>query len=201
MVPVLGYNSAHYDINLIKQKLITALMEDKKNQPPPYLTDDNQVEDHFPPEFEPQPGLKYPEYEAEVRDFSEINVIKQCGSYTKLAVGHKLLFLDIYKYQSPNTSLDDFMTTYKAPVSKGVFPYKYLTSETIYSHDLPSIKHFYSQLKGKNLLGDTLDEQRKNYFEKVLRVWRDKKLKIFQNSSYTTMNLMSNLSALPLTTG
>ena len=177
MVPVLGYNSAHYDINLIKQKLITALMEDKKNQPPPYLTDDNQVEDHFPPEFEPQPGLKYPEYEAEARDFSEINVIKQGGSYTKLAVGHKLLFLDIYKYQSPNTSLDDFMTTYKAPVSKGVFPYEYLTSETLYSHDLPSIKHFYSQLKGKNLLGDTLDEQRKNYIEKVLRVWRDKKIK------------------------
>ena len=175
MVPVLGYNSAHYDINLIKQKLITALIEDKKNQPPPYLTDDNQVED--PPEFEPQPGLKYPEYEAEARDFSEINVIKQGGSYTKLAVGHKLLFLDIYKYQSPNTSLNDFMTTYKAPVSKGVFPYEYLTSETLYSHDLPSIKHFYSQLKGKNLFGDTLDEQRKNYIEKVLRVWRDKKIK------------------------
>ena len=92
-------------------------------------------------------------------------------------MGHKLLFLDIYKYQSPNTSLDDFMTTYKAPVSKGVFPYEYLTSETLYSHDLPSIKHFYSQLKGKNLLGDTLDEQRKNYIEKVLRVWRDKKIK------------------------
>ena len=31
VVLVLGYNSAHYDINLIKQILITALMEDKKN--------------------------------------------------------------------------------------------------------------------------------------------------------------------------
>ena len=171
MVPVLGYNSAHYDINLIKQKLITALMEDKKNQPPPYLTDDNEVEDHFPPEFKPHPGLGYPEYEAEGRDYSELSVIKQGGSYTKLAVGHKLLFLDIYKYQSPNTSLDDFMHTYKAPVSKGVFPYEYLTPDTLYSTRIPKIKDFYSSLKGKNLLGDTPEEQRVNYHDKVVKVW------------------------------
>ena len=122
VVPVLGYNSAHYDMNLVKQHLITALFEDKKNQLPPHLNDDNQIEDHSPPEFEPQPGLKYPEYEAERRDYSDIDVIKQGGSYTRLGVGKKLLFLDVYKYQSPNTSLDDFMKTYKAPVSKGVFP-------------------------------------------------------------------------------
>ena len=139
-VPVLGYNSGHCDINLIKQHLITALMGDKKNQSPPYLTEDNIVEDHFPPDFEPQPGLKYPEYEAEMRDYSDINVIKQGGSYTKLAVGHKLLFLDIYKYQSPNTLLDQFMKTYQAPVSKGVFPYEYLTRETLYSRDVPRIQ-------------------------------------------------------------
>ena len=45
------------------------------------------------------------------------------------------------------------MKTYKAPVSKGVFPYEYLTPETLYSPDLPRIKDFYSQLKGKKLLG------------------------------------------------
>ena len=116
MVPVLGYNSAHYDINLIKQHLITLLMEDKKNRSPPFLTEDNQVEDHYPVDFEVQEGIKYPEYEAEVRDFSDVNVIKQSGSYTQLIVGKKLMFLDVYKYQSPNTSLDDFMKTYKAPV-------------------------------------------------------------------------------------
>ena len=175
-VPVLGYNSGHYDMNLIKQYLITALMEDKKNRRPAYLIDANQVEDHFSPDFEPQPGIKYPEYEAEGRDFSEINVIKQGDSYTKLAVGHKLLFLDIYKYQSPNTTLDQFMRTYDAPVSKGVFPYEYLTRETLYSAELPKIKDFYSSLKGKNLLGENIEEQRQNYIEKVLRVWRDQKI-------------------------
>ena len=176
VVPVLGYNSAHYDMNLVKQHLITALFEDKKNQLPPYLNDDNQIEDHFPPDFEPQPGLKYPEYEAEGRDYSEIDVIKQGGSYTRLGVGKKLLFLDVYKYQSPNTSLNDFMKTYKAPVSKGVFPYEYLTRETLYSAELPKIKDFYSSLKGKNLLGENIEEQRQNYIEKVLRVWRDQKI-------------------------
>ena len=174
---MLGYNPGHYDINLVKQSLLTALMEDKKNQLPPYLTEDNMVEDHFPPAFEPQPGLKYPEYKAEVRDYSDINVIKQGGSYKKLAVGHKLLFVDIYKYQSPNMTLDQLMKPYQAPVSKGVFPYEYLTRETLHSSDLPIIKDFYSSLKGKNMLGDTLEEQRKNYIDKVLRVWRDQKIK------------------------
>ena len=92
VVPVLGYNSVQYDMNLVEQHLISALFEDKKNQLPPYLNDDNQIEDHFPPDFEPQPGLKYPEYEAEGRDYSEIDVIKQGGSYTRLGVGKKLLF-------------------------------------------------------------------------------------------------------------
>ena len=175
VVPVLGYNSGHYDINLIKQHLITALMEDKKSPAATYLTEDNQVEDNFPTEdFEAVPGLKYPEYEAEPRDYSDINVIKQSGSYTRLAEGSKLLFLDIYKYQSPHTSLGNFMKTYKAPVSKGVFPYEYLTTETLYSEAMPEIEHFYSSLKGKNLLGDTPEEQAKNYQEKVVQVWHDK---------------------------
>ena len=147
MVPVVGYNSEHYDINLIKQHLITLLMEDKKNRSPPFLTEENIIEDNYPQDFETVHGLKYPEYEAEVRDFADVNVIKQGGSYTQLTVGHKLVFLDIYKYQSPNTSLDDFMKTYKAPASKGVFPYEYLTPDTLYSKQLPTIEDFYSKLK------------------------------------------------------
>ena len=161
-VPVLGYNSAHYDINLIKQHLITLLMEDKKNESPAFLTEDNVVEDLYPQDFEVNEGIKYPEYEAEVRDFSEVGVIKQSGSYTQLIVGKKLRFLDVYKYQSPNTSLDNFMTTYKAPVSKGVFPYEYLTPDTLYSKQIPEIKDFYSSLKGKNVLGDGSVDGRKN---------------------------------------
>ena len=178
-VPVLGYNSAHYDINLIKQHLITLLMQDKREdrQPPPFITEANMVEDHYPQDdgFEVCEGLQYPEYEAEPRDFGEINVIKQGGSYTQLVVGHKFKFLDVYKFQSPHTSLDQFMKTYKAPVSKGVFPYEYLTSETLHSRDLPTIEDFYSQLKGKNLLGDSKFERHRNYIEKVIKVWHDQK--------------------------
>ena len=177
-VPVLGYNSAHYDINLIKQHLITLLMEDKReDRQPAFITEDNTVEDHYPQDdgFEVCEGLQYPEYEAEPRDFGEINVIKQGGSYTQLVVGHKLKFLDVYKFQSPHTSLDQFMKTYKAPVSKGVFPYEYLTSETLHSRDLPTIEDFYSQLKGKNLLGDSKFERHRNYLEKVIKVWHAQK--------------------------
>ena len=178
MVPVLGYNSAHYDINLIKQHLITLLMEDNRgDRQPAFITENNMVEDHYPQDdnFEVCEGLQYPEYEAEPRDFGEINVIKQGGSYSQLVVGQKFKFLDVYKFQSPNTSLDQFMKTYKAPVSKGVFPYEYLTSETLHSRDLPTIEDFYSQLKGKNLLGDTKYERHRNYLEKVIKVWHEQK--------------------------
>ena len=178
MVPVLGYNSAHYDIILIKQHLITLLMEDNRgDRQPAFITENNMVEDHYPQDdnFEVCEGLQYPEYEAETRDFGEINVIKQGGSYSQLVVGQKFKFLDVYKFQSPNTSLDQFMKTYKAPVSKGVFPYEYLTSETLHSRDLPTTEDFYSQLKGKNLLGDTKYERHRNYIEKVIKVWHDQK--------------------------
>ena len=178
MMPVLGYNSAHYDINLIKQHLITLLMEDQRgDRQPAFITEDNMVEDHYPQDdgFEVCEGLQYPEYEAEPRDFGEINVIKQGGSYSQLVVGQKFKFLDVYKFQSPHMSLDQFMKTYKAPVSKGVFPYEYLTSETLHSRDLPTIEDFYSQLKGKNLLGDSKFERHRNYIEKVIKVWHDQK--------------------------
>ena len=175
-VPVLGYNSAHYDINLIKQYMVTLLLEDKKNEIPPFLTEENQVEDLYPEGFEVYEGIQYPEYKAEVRDFAEVSVIKQGGSYTQFIVGKKLRFLDVYKYQSPNTSLDDFLKTYKAPVSKGVFPYEYLTPDTLYSRDIPEIKDFYSSLKRKNMLGDTEEEQINNYNDKVVKVWREENI-------------------------
>ena len=92
VMPVLGYNSAHYDINLIKQYLITVLMEDKNNERPQFLTEGNVVEDHYPADFEVSEGIKHPEYEAEVRDFADVSVIKQGGSYTQFIVGKKLGF-------------------------------------------------------------------------------------------------------------
>ena len=188
-VPVLGYNSAHYDINLIKQHLITLLMEGKKNKTPLFLTDENIIEDHFP-DIEIVNGLKYPEYEAEVRDFADLSVIKQGGSYTQLIVGHKLLFLDIYKYQSPNTSLDDFMKTYKAPVSKDVFPYEYLTPDTLYSKKLPKIEDFYSRLKVKNMLGKAQQSNKQTIFKKLLRCGIKKNLPVSRTIYYTTINWM-----------
>ena len=97
-------------------------MEDKKNKSPALVTKGNVVDEHYPEDYEFNPALRYPEYKAEIRDFAEINVIKQGGSYTRMAFGQKLLFLEIYKYQSPNTPLDQFMKTYEVPVSKGVSP-------------------------------------------------------------------------------
>ena len=64
------------------------------------------------------------------------------------------------------------MQRYKAPVCKGVFPYEYLTRQTLYNPYLPRMKDFYSSLEGKNLLGDTLEEQRLNYILKVVKVWK-----------------------------
>ena len=50
---------------------ITLLMEDKNNETPQFLTEDNVVENHYPVDFEVSEGIKCPEYEAEVRDLCQ----------------------------------------------------------------------------------------------------------------------------------
>ena len=72
-VVVLGYNSAKYDINLLKEYLISQFLLD-------YADKDESIK-----------------------------VIKQQAAYSSLELGNYLKFLDVYKYQSPNTSLDSFM--------------------------------------------------------------------------------------------
>ena len=131
-VVVLGYNSAKYDINLLKEYLIAQFLRDYADKDEP------------------------------------IKVIKQQASYSSLELGNYLHFLDIYKYQSPNTSLDSSMKAEGVTINDGsakfYFPYEGFDSydKLDYSGLLPPGEWF-SKLKGCNVLGKSEEEINKNY--------------------------------------
>ena len=176
-VPVLGYNSAKYDIPLIRKYLFEILQfRGQGEYETPEFWKEWQDTILYPIELccvtKQLKGVKYPEMEREVDDFYKFRVIKQQRSYISLEVGDKFKFLDLYKYQSPNTNLDSFLTTHGcAPNTKGVFCYEFLTKDTLYSTECPLPEHFESKLKGCNLLGDTQEVQRSRWQSEVKDVW------------------------------
>ena len=139
-VVVLGYNSAKYDINLLKEYLISQFLRDYA---------DNKDE--------------------------SIQVIKQQAAYSSLELGNYLKFLDVYKYQSPNTSLDSFMKAEGVMMggndsegndgsAKFYFPYEWFDSyDKLDYPGLPPPEEWFSKLKGCNVLGNSEEEINNNY--------------------------------------
>ena len=142
MVPVLGFNSAKYDLNLLRQQLITTYLR---------------------------------EYGGEVK------VIKQQSAYSKIDLGGRLRFLDVYKYCSPNTNLDSFMKAEGVVGGKFFFPYEWFDSYEKLDHpELPPVECFYSSLRQTNVLGDSPEEIRVNY-KLCQEVWQREGMKTFKS--------------------
>ena len=141
MVPVLGFNSAKYDLNLLRQQLITTYLR---------------------------------EYGGEVK------VIKQQSAYSKIDLGGRLRFLDVYKYCSPNTNLDSFMKAEGVVGGKFFFPYEWFDSYEKLDHpELPPAECFYSSLRQTNVLGDSPEEIQANY-KLCQDVWQREGMKTFK---------------------
>ena len=154
-VVVLGYNSAKYDINLLKEYLISQFLRD-------YADKDESIK-----------------------------VIKQQAAYSGLELGNYLKFLNVYKYQSPNTSLDSFMKAEGVTSNEGTsdnstnkssnsmrgndsdgndrsakfyFPYEWFDSyDKLDYPGLPPPQEWFSKLKGCNVLGKSEEEINNNY--------------------------------------
>ena len=118
MVPMLGFNSAKYDLNLLRHQLITTYLR---------------------------------EYGGEVK------VIKQQSAYSKIDLGGRLRFLDVYKYCSPNTNLDPFMKAEGVVGGKFFFPYEWFESYEKLDHpELPNAECFYSSLVSNTFGGPSI---------------------------------------------
>jgi hypothetical protein len=174
-VPILGYNSAKYDIKLIKSSLFDVIM---------------RIQGSTTPMMEPtaeELATRHPAtdtMECEPDDFNvkNIGVIKQAGGYSSISIRGIMVFKDMYKFCSPNTTLEKFMSSYNKTgdsEGKGVFPYEWLTSVDKLDDDhLPEIQHWFSTLKNENKLGDTEAKQSAKLAE--LQV-------IWQSEGMTTM--------------
>ena len=111
----------------------------------------------------------------------EVKVIKQQSAYSKIDLGGRLRFLDVYKYCSPNTNLDSFMKAEGVVGGKFFFPYEWFDSYEKLDHpELPPAECFYSSLRQTNVLGDSPEEIRANY-KLCQDVWQREGMKTFKS--------------------
>ena len=126
-LPVIGFNSGRYDLNVIKQFFIPYLLKPSKQ--------DNEEE------------------EADDDDETRF-VIKRQNTFMCFAT-KKLKFLDITSYLAPGFSYDKYLKAYGCELQKGHFPYEYMDDiGKLEDRALPPQEAFYSRLKNEGISDD-----------------------------------------------
>ena len=123
-LPVIGFNSGRYDLNVVKKFFIPYLLKPSKQ-------DDNDADD---------------EAADEIRF-----VIKRQNTFMCFAT-KKLKFLDICNYLAPGVSYAKYLTAYGCQLEKGHFPYEYMNDLCkLDDQALPTQTAFFSQLKNEGI--------------------------------------------------
>ena len=129
-LPVIGFNSGRYDLNVIKQFFIPYLLKPSKQ-------DNEDVE----------------EEEADDDDETRF-VIKRQNTFMCFAT-KKLKFLAITSYLAPGFSYDKYLKAYGCELQKGHFPYEYMDDiGKLEDRALPPQEAFYSRLKNEGISDD-----------------------------------------------
>ncbi|PIK42584.1 hypothetical protein BSL78_20572 [Apostichopus japonicus] len=122
-IPVIGFNSGKYDINVMKGLMYQSLEKLHQNE-------DESAHDGYP---------------------AVSQVIKRNGDYMSIS-SKWLKFLDIKNYLAPGFSYKQFLEAYKCQEEKGFFPYDWMDGlEKLSTTSLPSHDNFYNKLKGVNI--------------------------------------------------
>ena len=123
-LPVIGFNSGRYDLNVVKKFFIPYLLKPSKQ-------DDNDADD-------------------EAADESRF-IIKRQNTFMCFAT-KKLKFLDICNYLAPGVSYAKYLTAYGCELEKGHFPYEYMDDLCkLDDQALPTQTAFFSQLKNEGI--------------------------------------------------
>ena len=148
-LPVIGFNSGKYDLNVIKQFFIPYLLKPSKQ-------DDN--------------GEDIDEEEEDDDDDYETRfVIKRQNTFMCFTT-KKLKFLDITSYLAPGFSYDKYLKAYGCELQKGHFPYEYMDGiGKLEDSALPPKEAFYSRLKNEDIAD--------NDYARCQTVWRDNRMK------------------------
>ena len=184
-LPVIGFNSARYDLNLMKSDLIPYLKmqierENKRKAELRKERENNRQrfgdgEGDYGVELEVDIDNKFQaEKHLDIETEDSLGVIKKCNSYACIMT-EKLRFLDIQSFVAPGINYALFLKAYGVEEQKSFFPYEYLDcKEKLQEDSLPPYEAFYSELKGKNVLDENGGEKlgRENY-AKLQRLWVD----------------------------
>ena len=120
---MLGFNSAKYDLNLVKSQLIPWLRQDVN----PNKDDDSE-------------------------DTCKVSVIQKGSTYTQIRA-RRFQFLDNSNYLAGGVSYSAFLIAYEIPEAKSYFPYKWFDHPSKLDFpSLPPYHTFHSELKQRKVL-------------------------------------------------
>ena len=135
-LPVVGFNSGQYDLNIVKQFLV-----------PYFLTDVAKTEEREERKQEEEEE----EDEEENEGVGSFFVIKRNNAFMCLSTD-QLKFLDMTNYLAPGFSYAKYLKAYECEVTKGHFPYEYMDRlERLDDTVLPPKEAFFSRLKNEGI--------------------------------------------------
>ena len=154
-LPVIGFNSGKYDLNVIKQFFVPYLLKPSKQEDNDAGNDEDEEEE---------------EEEDDDDDGDETRfVIKRQNTFMCFST-KKLKFLDIINFLAPGYSYDKYLKAYGCELQKGHFPYEYMDGiGKLEDSALPPQEAFYSRLKNEGIS----DED----YARCQAVWRDNGMK------------------------
>ena len=145
-LPVIGFNSGKYDINLIKPyfiKYFVGTEEGGNKKPTTVVIDADRV-------FEDEK-----ETDSDDDDDGPFNfVVKRNNNFMCIST-ETLKFLDIVNYLAPGFSYSKYLAAYKVKETKGFFCYEYIKNlDNLNETQLPPHSAFFSSLKNTNISVD-----------------------------------------------
>ena len=206
VIPVVGFNSGSYDLNLCKKEMIERfvakdirLIEEqlalKKSLVKQVLEKQGENEND---ELDINEVTDEPD-NAEISraDNDEINhsieqpmVIKKANTFLTIKTSH-FIFLDVINFIAPGFTYANYLKAYDASATKGFFPYEYMTNlNQLNETELPPHEAFHSTLRNKNI---SVEE-----YQSVCEVWKSHKMTTLRDLLvwYNNLDTQPFLSAL-----
>ena len=158
-LPVVGFNSSSYDLNVIKPfifQYLTARYPQVYSHEvaPGYDSESDEGEEERvrrEDEAESQDARIREEPDTAAKSEEHLFVIKTNNVF-KLVQTHNLRFLDVKAYLAPGYSYASYLKAFDVEEQKGFFPYEYLTSVTkLAETELPPKEAFHSSLRNTDI--------------------------------------------------
>ena len=136
-LPVIGFNSGKYDLNVIKQFFIPYLLKPAKQENSDDGNDEDEEEDNDDDDDDDDDETRFG--------------IKRQNTFMCFST-KKLKFLDIINFLAPGYSYGKYLKAYGCELQKGHFPYEYMDGiGKLEDSALPPQEAFYSRLKNEGI--------------------------------------------------